>query len=79
MKVVIADAYNLTGMNSIKNLKSFLTSIAFSLTGIAVHANAATENHRSASGICFQLTPLGSKRALPQSAQEGSSSDPLGN
>ncbi|WP_044874403.1 hypothetical protein [Pseudomonas sp. LFM046] len=53
-----------------KTLKSLLTSIAFSLAGVAVHTNAATENLRGQSGVCFQLTPLGNKRAASQSAQE---------
>lgn len=61
-----------------KNLKSFLTSIAFSLAGFAVHTNAATENHRNSSGVCFQLTPHGSKRTFSQSVQAGSGTAPLG-
>jgi hypothetical protein len=61
-----------------KTLKSLLTSIAFSLAGVAVHSNAATENHRNSSGVCFQTTPLGSKKVTPQSAETGSSGDPQG-
>lgn len=60
-----------------KTLKSLLTSIAFSLAGVAVHSNAATENHRNASGVCFQTTPLGSKKVSPQSVEAGSSGDPF--
>lgn len=68
---------NLTGMILMKNLKSFLTSIAFALAGVAVHANAASENRRGESGICFQQTPLGRKSDQPQSAKEGSGIDPF--
>ncbi|MNF44460.1 hypothetical protein D3C85_781610 [compost metagenome] len=60
-----------------KNLKSFLTSIAFALAGVAVHTNAASENRRGESGICFQQTPLGRKSDLPRSAEEGAGSAPL--
>lgn len=60
------------------NLKSFLTSIAFSLAGIAVHANAASENHRCERGICFQLTPVAGKGALPVLAEDGFSRTPQG-
>lgn len=61
-----------------KNLKSFLTAIVFSLAGVAVHANAASENHRCESGICFQLTPLAGKGALPALAEDGFNRTPLG-
>ncbi len=71
------DVYDLCGMKSMKTLKSFLTSIAFSLAGVAVHTNAATENHRNSSGVCFQLTPLGSRKALPESGRDDSTSEPL--
>lgn len=60
-----------------KTLKSFLTSIAFSLAGVAVHTNAATENHRNSSGVCFQLTPLGSRKALPEAGRDASVREPL--
>ncbi|MDB6144997.1 MAG: hypothetical protein JWP80_4041 [Pseudomonas sp.] len=52
-----------------KTLKSLLTAVAFSLTGAAAHANAATEKSTCGSGICFQLTPL---------AENGSSHTPQG-
>lgn len=61
-----------------KKLKSLLTSAAFALAGIAVHANAASENRRGESGICFQQTPLGRKSDSPPPAGEGSSNDPPG-
>lgn len=53
------------------NAKSLLTAIVFSLAGVAVHANAASENHRGDTGICFQLTPLAGKSALPALAENG--------
>ncbi|NWA28197.1 hypothetical protein HX882_21220 [Pseudomonas gingeri] len=53
-------------MNHVKN---YLTAIAFSLAGVAVHANAATERHDCDSGVCFQLAPL---------AEDGSSRTPQG-
>ncbi|BAN48783.1 hypothetical protein [Metapseudomonas resinovorans] len=62
-----------------KNLKSLLTSLAFSLAGIAVHTNAATENHRGSSGICFQSTPLGSRKTLPQAIENAPDKGSLGN
>ncbi|WP_457789871.1 hypothetical protein [Pseudomonas sp. PL-6] len=39
-------------------LKNLLTSVVFSLAGVAVHSNAASENHRNSSGVCFQTTPI---------------------
>lgn len=64
-------------MKSMKTLKSFLTSIAFSLAGVAVHTNAATENLRNSSGVCFQLTPLGSRKALPEAGRDVSAGEPV--
>lgn len=61
-----------------KSVKSFLTAIVFSLAGVAVHANAASENHRGDSGICFQLTPLAGKGALPSLTENGFSRTPQG-
>lgn len=61
-----------------KNLKSYLTAIVFTLAGAAMHANAATENHRGDSGICFQLTPLAGKGTQPSLTENGSSRTPLG-
>lgn len=52
-----------------KNVKSLLTAIVFSLAGVAVHANAATENRSCESAVCFQLTPL---------AENGAVKTPLG-
>lgn len=54
-----------------KNLKFYLTALAISLGGVAVHANAASENHRGDSGPCYQLTPLAGKGALGAQAENG--------
>ncbi|MBD9504191.1 hypothetical protein M2D07_023275 [Pseudomonas sp. BGr12] len=61
-----------------KNLKTFLTAVAFSFAGVAVHANAAAEASCSHSAVCFQLTPLADKSAAPQLAEDGFSRTPLG-
>lgn len=58
-----------------KKLKSLLTSVAFSLAGVAVHTNAATENHRNACGVCFQLTPVGTRRTQTSPPAEGTGND----
>jgi len=60
-----------------KTLKTVMTAVAFSLAGVAVHASAA-EVSCSQGGVCFQLTPLAQKSALPQLAEEGFSRTPLG-
>ncbi|MES2820911.1 MAG: hypothetical protein V4812_18205 [Pseudomonadota bacterium] len=61
-----------------KTLKNLFTAVIFSLAGAAVHANAASENHRCESGICFQLTPLAGKGASGLLAEDGSSRTPQG-
>lgn len=61
-----------------KNLKTFVTAIAFSLAGMAAHANAATEASCSHASACFQLTPLADSRVAPQLAEDGFSRTPLG-
>lgn len=53
-----------------KNVKCLLTAVFFALAGVAVHANAAPEQHRCTSGVCFQLTP--------QLAENGFAHTPLG-
>lgn len=53
------------------NAKSYLITIVFALAGVAVHANAASENHRCETGICFQLSPLAGKGVLPTLAEDG--------
>lgn len=59
------------------HLKSWLTAIAFSLAGAAVHVNAA-EVRCLDGGVCFQLTPLSGKNESPQLAEDGSSRTPQG-
>ncbi|MFJ3264189.1 hypothetical protein ACIPK7_28380 [Pseudomonas sp. NPDC086581] len=61
-----------------KNLKTFVTAVAFSLAGIAVHANAAAETSCAHGAVCFQLTPPADKNLAPQLAEDGSSRTPLG-
>lgn len=61
-----------------KNLKIYLTAFALSLAGVAVHANAASENLRNDSGLCFQLTPLAGKGANRAQAENGFSRTQLG-
>lgn len=60
-----------------KNLKTFVTAVVFSLAGVAVHANAAAEAGCSGA-VCFQLTPLADKNTVPQLAEDGFSRTPLG-
>lgn len=62
-------------MNTIKR---YLTAVAFALAGFAVHANAASENHRGDTGVCFQLTPLAGKGAWPGLSENGFSRTPQG-
>ncbi|GGM29470.1 hypothetical protein ACFQDN_20260 [Pseudomonas asuensis] len=54
-----------------KNLKTYLTALAFSLAGVAVHANAASDNQQGVSGICFQLIELVGKGAFHSLAENG--------
>ena len=61
-----------------KNLKTFVTAIAFSLAGVALHANAAAEASCSHGAVCFQLTPLANQGPAPQLAEDGFSRTPLG-
>ncbi|MCP1625259.1 hypothetical protein [Pseudomonas nitroreducens] len=61
-----------------KNLKTFVTAVAFSLAGVAVHANAASEASCTHGAACFQLTPLAEKGVAPQLAEDGFSRTPLG-
>ena len=53
-----------------QTLKSFLTALAFSLAGVAVHANAATERSTCGSAACFQLTPLAENGSSHTSQQQ---------
>lgn len=61
-----------------KNLKTVVTAIAFSLAGVAMHASAAVEASCTPAAACFQLTPLADRNAAPQLAEEGFSRTPLG-
>ncbi|MFS2124132.1 hypothetical protein [Pseudomonas sp. Pseusp97] len=61
-----------------KNLKTIVTAVVFSLAGVAVHANAAAEAGCSHGAACFQLTPLADKSEAPQLAEDGFSRTPLG-
>jgi hypothetical protein len=61
-----------------KNLKTFVTAVAFSFAGVAMHANAAAEASCAQGAVCFQLTPLADKSAAPQLAEDGFSRTPLG-
>ena len=53
-------------------------SIAFSLAGVAAHANAAVEQHSCHSSTCFQLTPVAKSTADGLLAADGSSRTPQG-
>ncbi|WRH94272.1 hypothetical protein RCC30_10655 [Pseudomonas fluorescens] len=54
----------------------FLTAIAFSLAGVAAHANAAVEQHSCHSGSCFQLTPVAQPGTAGLIAADGASRTP---
>jgi hypothetical protein len=60
------------------NVSRFLTAIAFSLAGVAAHANAAVEQHSCHSGTCFQLTPVAKQGSDGLIAADGSSRTPQG-
>lgn len=60
------------------NVSRFLTAIAFSLAGVAAHANAAVEQHSCHSGSCFQLTPVAKQGSDGLIAADGSSRTPQG-
>jgi len=55
------------------NVSRFLTAIAFSLAGVAAHANAAVEQHSCHSSTCFQLTPVAKQGSDGLIAADGSS------
>ena len=57
-------------------LNTLLTAIAFSLAGVAVHANAAQTNC-SNGNACFQSTPVAGKSGAAQLAEDGYSRTPL--
>jgi len=60
------------------NVSRFLTAIAFSLAGVAAHANAAVEQHSCHSSTCFQLTPVAKQGSDGLIAADGSSHTPQG-
>jgi hypothetical protein len=60
------------------NVSRFLTAIAFSLAGVATHANAAVEQHSCHSSTCFQLTPVAKQGSDGLIAADGSSRTPQG-
>lgn len=60
------------------NVSRFLTAIAFSLAGVAAHANAAVEQHSCNSGSCFQVTPVAKQGSDGLIAADGSSRTPQG-
>ncbi|WP_180699507.1 hypothetical protein [Pseudomonas crudilactis] len=60
------------------NVSRFLTAIAFSLAGVAAHANAAVEQHSCHSNTCFQLTPVAQQGSDGLIAADGSSRTPQG-
>ncbi|QXI25976.1 hypothetical protein [Pseudomonas vanderleydeniana] len=60
------------------HVKTYLSAIAFSLAGAAVHADAATEKRQCPDGHCFQLTPVGEQQKTPLLVENGSSHTPQG-
>lgn len=60
------------------NVTRFLTAIAFSLAGVAAHANAAVEQPGCHSSTCFQLTPVAKQGTDGLLAADGASRTPQG-
>jgi hypothetical protein len=60
------------------NVARFFTAIAFSLAGVAAHANAAVEQHSCHNSTCFQLTPVAQQGSDGLIAADGSSRTPQG-
>jgi len=60
------------------NVSRFLTAIAFSLAGVAAHANAAVEQPGCPSSTCFQLTPVAKQGTDGLLAADGSARTPQG-
>ncbi|WP_419735852.1 hypothetical protein [Pseudomonas sp. COR18] len=60
------------------HVRTYLSAIAFSLAGAAVHADAATEKRQCPDGQCFQLTPVGEQQTAPLLGENGSSRTPQG-
>lgn len=60
------------------NVSRYLTAVAFSLAGVAAHANAAVEQHSCGSSTCFQLAPVAKPGNDGLIAADGSSRTPQG-
>ncbi|MCX4218981.1 MULTISPECIES: hypothetical protein [Pseudomonas] len=60
------------------NVSRYLTAVAFSLAGVAAHANAAVEQHNCGSSTCFQLAPVAKPGSDALIAADGASRTPQG-
>lgn len=60
------------------NVTRYLTAIAFSLAGVAAHANAAVEQGACTSSTCFQLTPVAKQGSDALLVEDGFSRTPQG-
>ncbi len=60
------------------NVSRILTAIAFSLAGVAAHANAAVEQPGCHTSTCFQLTPVAKQGTDGLLAADGASRTPQG-
>lgn len=60
------------------NVTRYLTAIAFSVAGVAAHANASVEHNTCGTATCFQLTPVAEKGGSALLAADGSSRTPQG-
>ncbi|NWB30012.1 hypothetical protein [Pseudomonas gingeri] len=59
-------------------VKTYLSAIAFSLAGAAVHADAAAEKRQCPDGVCFQQTPVADQSHASLLSENGSSRTPQG-
>ncbi|MCH4897880.1 hypothetical protein [Pseudomonas sp. B707] len=60
------------------NVSRYLTAVAFSLAGVAAHANAAVEQDSCGSSTCFQLAPVAKPGSDGLIAADGASRTPQG-
>ncbi|WP_047530529.1 hypothetical protein [Pseudomonas sp. 11/12A] len=60
------------------HISRYLTAIAFSVAGVAAHANAAVEQSACGSSTCFQLTPVAQKGGDAFLAEDGYNRTPQG-
>ncbi|ABA77442.1 hypothetical protein K7459_03090 [Pseudomonas fluorescens] len=60
------------------NVSRYLTAVAFSLAGVAAHANAAVEQNSCGSSTCFQLAPVAKPGSEGLIAADGASRTPQG-